>query len=146
MLAEHVSKATCNRLSSKCLITSMSAVFLVGIPLAVIQAMVIAILRMKSFADRTAELIQALRAVMRPARAENGFLSSQISVDVDDANAIRYEERWRSKKDIETQVRSPRYTHLLALMESASEQPSLEFHFVSETRGLEYVASARSQD
>jgi quinol monooxygenase YgiN len=68
------------------------------------------------------------------------------SLDVDDANAIHYEERWRSPQDIETQVRSPRYTHLLALMESASEQPSLEFHFVSETRGLEYVASARNQD
>ena len=101
---------------------------------------------MKTSAARTTELIQALRSLMRPARAEKGFLSSQISLDVDDANAIRYEEQWETQEDLEHQFRSPRYTRLLALMESATERPSLEFHFVSETRGLEYVASVRGQD
>ncbi len=80
---------------------------------------------------------------MRPARAEKGFLNCQVSLDVDDVNALRYEERWESGEDLENQVRSPRYAKLLALMESASEAPSLEFHFVSETRGLEYVAALR---
>lgn len=82
---------------------------------------------------------------MRPARAEKGFLSSQIALDVDDASALRYEERWESDEDLESQIRSPRYTRLLALMESASERPSLEFHFIAETRGLEYVAAVRGE-
>ena len=100
---------------------------------------------MKSSAGRTAELIQALRALMRPARAEKGFLDCQISLEIDDANAIRYEERWESTKDLDNQIRSPRYTQLLALMESASERPTLEFHFVSSTRGLGYVAAVRGK-
>jgi quinol monooxygenase YgiN len=101
---------------------------------------------MKSSPERTGELIQALRSLMRPARAEKGFISCRLYLEADDANTIRYEERWDAREDLEEQVRSPRYTRLLALMESASEQPSLEFHFVSETRGLDYVASVRGEE
>jgi quinol monooxygenase YgiN len=80
---------------------------------------------------------------MRRARAEKGFINCQLCLEADDPNTICYEERWKDREDFEDQVRSSRYTSLLALMESASEQPSLEFHFVSETRGLEYVAAIR---
>lgn len=100
---------------------------------------------MKSPARLTAELIQALRSLMRAARPEKGFIACQIYRDAEDANLLCYEEGWQTEKDLEEQVRSPRYTRLLALMESASEQPTLEFRFVSETRGLEYVAAVRRQ-
>ena len=92
-----------------------------------------------------AELVQALRAVMRSARAEKGFIACHIYQEAGDANSICYEEHWEARKDLEEQVRSSRYTRLLTLMESAVEQPSLEFHFVSETRGLEYVAEVRGE-
>ena len=101
---------------------------------------------MKSSAHGAAELVQALRSLMRPARAEKGFLAGQLYLDADDANAVRYEERWQTREDLDDQVRSSRYTRLLTLMESAAEQPSLEFHFVSETHGLEYVAAVRGEE
>ena len=107
--------------------------------------MIITILRLKSSGLHKAELLQALHSLMRPARAEKGFLTSQILLDVDDASAIRYEEWWESGEELESQVRSARFTRLLALMESATERPSLEFHSVAETRGLEYVAAVRGE-
>ncbi len=82
---------------------------------------------------------------MRPARAEKGFITCRLYFEADNANTVCYEERWEKSGDLEEQVRSPRYTRLLALMEFASEQPSLEFHFVSETLGLEYIAAMRSK-
>lgn len=100
---------------------------------------------MKSFPLRTGDMIQALRVLTRAARAEKGFITSRLCLQADDANTIHYEERWQTPEDFEDQLRSPRYTRLLALMESASEQPLLEFHFVSETRGLEYVAAVRGR-
>ena len=90
-------------------------------------------------------MVQALRMLLRAVRAEKGFIAGRLCLEVDDANTILYEERWQTRKDFEDQLRSSRYTRLLALMESAAEQPSLEFHFVSETRGLEYVAAIRSE-
>ncbi|MCX6928688.1 MAG: antibiotic biosynthesis monooxygenase, partial [Verrucomicrobia bacterium] len=79
----------------------------------------------------------------RAARAEKGFISGRLCFEADDPDTVLYKERWQTREDFEDQLRSSRYTRLLALMESASEQPSLEFHFVSETQGLEYVAAVR---
>jgi len=90
-------------------------------------------------------MVQALRSLMRSARAEKGFLTSRICFEADNSNTVCYEERWATLEDFEEQMRSPRFTNFLVLMESASEQPSIEFHFVSETRGLEYVAAVRGQ-
>lgn len=67
-------------------------------------------------------------------------------MDANDENTIRYEERWRSEEDFQEQARSARYTGLLSLVDSSAEQPSLEFHFVSETRGLDYLAALRARD
>ena len=100
---------------------------------------------MKSSAPHTTEVIAALRSLMRRARAEKGFINSQIAVDVDDPTAIQYEERWQSGADLENQIRSLRYTQLISLMEFASEPPLLEFHFVSETRSLDYIAAVRDK-
>ncbi len=108
--------------------------------------MILTTLRMKSSAAHTAELIQALRSLARPARAEKGFISCRLYLDADEANTIRYEERWQTQEELEEQLRSDRYTRLLALMETAAERPVVEFHFVSETRGLDYVAAVRGEE
>jgi hypothetical protein len=100
---------------------------------------------MKSSAQRTSETVQALRLIMRSARAGKGLVDCRILLDADDANTIDYEERWQTREDFDEQVRSSRYTRLLALMESASERPSLEFHFISDTHGLEYVGAVRGE-
>jgi quinol monooxygenase YgiN len=98
---------------------------------------------MKSPPLRAAEIINALRLLMRAARAEKGLMACRILLDADDTNTIDYEERWQSREDFDEQVCSSRYTSFLALMESATEQPSLEFHFISETRGLDYIEAVR---
>ena len=99
---------------------------------------------MKTAPRKTAELVAALRALTRRALAEKGLISCTSYLGADDANTVCYEEQWKSREDLEEQIRSSRYTQLLSLMESATEQPLLEFRFISETRGLEYVADVRA--
>lgn len=53
-------------------------------------------------------------------------------------------EHWQTTDDLEYQMRSNRYAHLLALMEMAVERPSMEFHTVSRTQGLDYLQAVRS--
>ena len=101
---------------------------------------------MKSSPRRAGELVQALRSLIRQARAEKGFITYRLCLEADSADTICYEERWATQEDFEEQARSPRYFQLLALMESATEPPSLEFHFVSETRGMEYLAALRAKE
>lgn len=107
--------------------------------------MVQTFLRIKAAPRKVAELAAALRDLTRRARAEKGFISCTSYFEADDTNTVCYEEQWQSREDLEEQIRSPRYTHLLALMESATERPLLEFRFISEIRGLEYVAAVRGE-
>ena len=108
--------------------------------------MVLMILQLRSSPIRIGELVHALHSLMRSARAQKGFITCGIYLDADAEGAICYEERWETRLDLEEQLRSSRFTHLLDLMESAKEQPCLEFHFVSETRGLDYVAAVRDEE
>jgi len=101
---------------------------------------------MKSSPPHAGELIRAFRLLIRQAGAEKGFITCRLSLEAENANTLCYEERWETQKDFEKQARSPRYFQILALMESATEPPSLEFHFVSETRGLEYLEALRGKE
>ena len=58
---------------------------------------------------------------------------------------MRYLEDWETEADIRRRVRSPRFTSLLAVMESTLEQPQVQFDFISSTRGIDYVAEIRGE-
>ncbi len=100
-------------------------------------------MKIKTAPLRTADLVKALRSLARPAQAEKGLVAWALYLDANDANTVCFEEVWESREDLEKQLVSTRYTHLLGLMESAEEQPTLEFRFITEVRGLEYVAEVR---
>ncbi len=104
---------------------------------------ILTVLRIQTTPRKVTEMVQALRTVMRSARAEKGFIACHLYQEAENPNSICYEEQWEARKDLEEQVRSTRFTRLLTLMESAAEQPSLDFYFISETRGLEYIAGVR---
>ncbi len=103
-------------------------------------------MRIRTEPRKAADLVSALRALIRSARTEKGLIRCASYLEVDKADTVCYEEQWQSREDLEEQIRSPRYTQLLALMECATEQPLLEFRFVSETRGLEYVGAVRGEE
>ena len=88
-------------------------------------------------------MVQALRSIMLPARAERGFVSSCIYQEVDKPEALCYVEEWAELAQLEEQIRSRRFGRLLAVMETAPKQPVLEVRSISETRGLDYISSLR---
>jgi len=89
-------------------------------------------------------LIQALKALAVSARAERGMLDCKLYQSVGEETSVCFVEHWQATDDLEYQMRSNRYTQLLALMETAVEEPSMEFHTVSRTQGLDYLQAVRS--
>ena len=106
--------------------------------------MIQTVLTIKVSQNRTDELIRAFKSLMSAARAECGLLSCQLYQQVGNETSICYVENWQTTDDLECQIRSNRYTQLLALMETAIEQPSMEFNTVSRTQGLDYLQAVRS--
>lgn len=90
------------------------------------------------------ELVRALNALMNSARAESGLLNCKLYRQVDNENTLCYVEDWQTVNDLEYQIRSNRYTQLLALMETATELPVIEFHTISQTQGLSYLQAVRN--
>ena len=91
------------------------------------------------------QMVQALRSVMLPVQLGSGTAHAQLAADVDNPDVLWYVEEWAETADLVAEIQSPRFARLLALMETAAEAPTLEFRFVSEVRGLDYVEEARGE-
>ncbi len=88
------------------------------------------------------EVIQACRTVLRAAQADRRCACAQLCREDDDAHRICYTEEW-ADADLRQQLDSDRFGRLLAVLETSAAPPVFEFRFVTETRGLDYVAAMR---
>jgi quinol monooxygenase YgiN len=85
--------------------------------------------------------LEALRFLMTTTRLEAGCCGCSTWADPD--FTVHYVEEWETEADMRRRVRSPRFTSLLAVLESARESPRVQFDFVTRTRGIDYVAEIR---
>ncbi len=107
--------------------------------------MVELILRIKPRSKGVPAMVQALATTMFQARLEAGCVDCQLYAETDNPRALRYVEQWATREDMNVQIRSPRFSTLLAIMETAPEAPELEIRTVTEQRGLEYVRLIRQK-
>jgi quinol monooxygenase YgiN len=108
--------------------------------------MVQMMLTMKTHPRRTEQMLRAFRSVSLLARAEPGLVSCRLLIDAEQSDALCYIEEWATAADLDEQIRSSRYTQLLALMEEAAELPDLRLNWVRETKGLEYLEAVKLCD
>jgi len=101
--------------------------------------------RLTAGAGRVHDLIEALHGLMRHSRRLRGCTDAHIAADVDEANAYWYWEDWESDEALEAELKTDRFSQLLALMETSAHPPVLEFRMITELRGLEYVSAVREQ-
>ena len=89
-------------------------------------------------------LVEAFRFLIVSTRLEPGCLGCSVWNEPD--STVHYLEEWSTEDDIRHRVESDRFTSVLALLESVRERPHVQFDFVSNTRGLDYVAEVRHHD
>ena len=87
-------------------------------------------------------LAAALRSVMVQAQRRPTCVHCELSADVRDANTLHYVEEWVTETDLRYEIRSERFHRLIAVMETAAQQPKFEVQLVSASFGLEYVRNA----
>ena len=74
---------------------------------------------------------------------EPGCLGCGIYAGVEDANILAFMEEWDTQEDFERHLRSAAYRTLLEVMELAREAPTVQFHTVVQTVGIEAIYAAR---
>ena len=108
--------------------------------------MIQASLRIVAPAEKRAEIVRAFRLLLEPTEVKHGCLGCRFYQDVLDKNALTYVEEWQTQGDLEHHLRSEQYRKLLALIDLSTVPPALRFHTISETSGLEYLASVRTSE
>ena len=91
------------------------------------------------------DFVEALRSALRPARLHKECLAVRVLRDIDEPATICCLEDWSSEAAAARRVASEPFSQLLSLMEASPSPPSLDFRFVSEVRGLEFVEAARGR-
>jgi quinol monooxygenase YgiN len=94
-------------------------------------------------AGGASQIVHALRLLASPTRVEPDCLGCRVWTEDNEESTVRYEEEWATEDAMRLHVRSERFTRLLQVLESAPVPPSVQFDFVTETRGLDYVAEVR---
>lgn len=97
-------------------------------------------------ATGTNQVVHALRLLASPTRIEPGCLECRVWIEDGEESTVRYVEEWATEDAMRLRVRSERFTRLLEVLESAPSPPWIQFDFVRETRGLDYVAEVRNID
>jgi len=84
-------------------------------------------------------ITEILHALMGAARCERGHVNCSLSTELGDLAQLYYREEWRTEADLQHQVRSARFAQLAQLIERASRRPTVQFHLLTATRGLNYA-------
>jgi quinol monooxygenase YgiN len=104
---------------------------------------IIEIVRIVVTETKREQVRRALAAWAGPTAVESGCVSCRILQEGSNLDAFWYEAQWRSRDDLLQHLRSDHYKRLLMLMELGSESPLVEFHTVTETKGLDLIEFAR---
>ena len=90
------------------------------------------------------QLLRALIAWAGPTAVESGCLSCRILQETSAPQAFCYQAQWKTHNDLLRHLRSEHYKRLLSLMELGTTPPLVEFHSVTETKGLDLIERARA--
>jgi quinol monooxygenase YgiN len=106
--------------------------------------LIIESLRIVVHPARVEEVRRALAAWIGPTQVESGCTNPRILQEAGQPHSFCYEAQWESEDDLMRHLRSEHYKRLLVLMDLGDEAPVVEFHTVSETKGLDLIQHARN--
>lgn len=93
--------------------------------------------------QKSEQVRRALAAWAGPTAVESGCLSCKILQEANDPQAFCYQAQWRTQDDLLRHIRTEHYKRLLLLMELGAAPPLVEFHTVTETKGLDLIEHSR---
>ncbi len=91
-----------------------------------------------------APMLEILRTVRDLTLVRPGCLGCWLYEEESLPCHIRYGEQWASEDDLYQHLGSELYRRILAAIELSHRPPEIQFHFVSQTRGMELIEAVRT--
>jgi quinol monooxygenase YgiN len=108
--------------------------------------MIIGTVRILPPPDRHDEVIEVLRSVQGPVRAQPGCVACDVFDEQGPEPAVVLLERWETKEAFEHHLRSEAYRRVIAAVELSGARPEIRFEHVQSVEGLELVERLRNPD
>ena len=105
--------------------------------------MIIGTVRILPPPDRHAAVLEVLRSVQGPMRAQPGCAACDIYEEQGPEPALVFVERWETDATLEAHLRSDMYRRILGAMELSSDKPEIRFEHVSTSEGIELIERLR---
>jgi quinol monooxygenase YgiN len=106
--------------------------------------MIIGTLRILPPPARYADVLEVLRSVQGPVRAQPGCAACDIYDEQGPQPALVFIERWETSEALEAHLRSAMYRRILGAIELSGSPPDIRFEHVSASEGFELVERSRS--
>lgn len=101
--------------------------------------MIVTMLKLTVAPEKKTEAIEILEVLEGPAQAQPGCLGCRLYAQMGVDDEILMIQEWKAKKALERYLCSDSFEKVLAVMDMANATPSLAFHTISETSGMELV-------
>ena len=109
--------------------------------------MIVGILRIPlTSPDVSDSVLEVLRSIEGPVRAQLGCADCRIYEDKGVDQAVVLVERWESQEALEEHIRSDSYRRILSALEMSSAPPEVCFDYVSSSEGMELIERLRSMN
>lgn len=95
-------------------------------------------------AEKRKEILQTLQAILGPIRREQGCISCNCYVDVEDEMTILFNAAWQTRNDLDTHLRSTHFGVLTGAMKLLKKEPDIRFNTIASTAGAEVIHGARA--
>jgi quinol monooxygenase YgiN len=106
--------------------------------------MVHAALRMVIHPDKRWDALEVLTSMIERIRDKPGCISCRVYQDVQQDEALLFEEMWSTEEDLMLHLRSEEYRNVLLVVEMSKEPPEIGFHSISGSTGIETIKKARN--
>jgi len=80
-----------------------------------------------------------LQSLVGPVRAQPGCGATRLQRNLDEKMGLTFVSEWRSRADLEQHLTTPAFRKVLAVMELASEPPTVEIDELGNRWGFELV-------
>jgi len=94
--------------------------------------------------EKKKEVFQTFTALLAQIRREQGCLSCNCYVDLEDENSIYFKEEWQTRGDLNTHLRSVHFGVLLGATKLLKIEPEIRIYTITATAGAEAIKAARA--
>ncbi|MBU3918052.1 antibiotic biosynthesis monooxygenase [bacterium] len=96
--------------------------------------------------EKQLEFSQTLLSMIDPTGKEQGCLSYAVFCDIEDKNRFNLPEEWETREDLDTHIRSNRFSVLLGSKSLLCKPLKIQIFMISESEGIETINSIRKME